>query len=386
MIPRSHDKLPKVTDLKDVECQGLNLLTFSFGFCVACVKTEEMSVNGSNCNQVGHPALKMMILRDNILDFKNLEDKMLLDCFYRGLGPVNREEWLTNFLSVVGELRVRSASASPTWTMLDSLIFQVGAYKTWRAHGLIGDWPNKSTSLTLSVVWTPKSTGGPVKLGEVGYHSVNRRVVRRGQLIPANGPQTERFLKTQDMARPKVTGRDVPPHKRAKGITIDEDATASKVKATKLTSPLLRVRESTWTLRLTFLSLRMINCYWLGELRYAPRRCMIVLGLGLKADGLRTFIEEKRLSTDGVVDRYPEIWCTLKSHKFQIFTKPLGLYIPNWVQEFYTAYGALVPQGKRKATTFNPVYYVVIWAKKVKCDSDAINEVLECTENIANDY
>uniref|UniRef100_M1DUT7 Putative plant transposon protein domain-containing protein n=1 Tax=Solanum tuberosum TaxID=4113 RepID=M1DUT7_SOLTU len=253
---------------------------------------------------------------------------------------------------------------------------------------------------------------------------------------------------TKIMARTKVAGRDMLPRKRAKGITMNEDAAASRAKATKLPSTCgkgkgkgkapvsasLEVSSDSDGIYATHLTtsksegehqdlqattsependdllmarsaqLRSKRMHDPSRIRVpetqtpspVPDQAVVPAPPAqgppprsmnrLKTEGLRTIIEEKTLSADGVIDRHPEIMSCLRSHKFQIFTRPRGHYIPNWVREFYTAYGALVPQGKKQATKFKPVDYVIVRGKKVKSDSDSINAVLECSEDIEDDF
>ncbi|WMV58908.1 hypothetical protein MTR67_052293 [Solanum verrucosum] len=98
----------------------------------------------------------------------------------------------------------------------------------------------------------------------------------------------------------------------------------------------------------------------------------------LKVAGLRMILVEKRLSTDEVVDRYPNVWDTIWFHMFERFTQSRGYYIRPCVWELYT-YEKLVPRGKKKASPFAPVDHVVVhvpWIKpRVQIEKNDLNVV-----------
>uniref|UniRef100_M1E0V1 Putative plant transposon protein domain-containing protein n=1 Tax=Solanum tuberosum TaxID=4113 RepID=M1E0V1_SOLTU len=86
------------------------------------------------------------------------------------------------------------------------------------------------------------------------------------------------------------------------------------------------------------------------------------------------------------MDNHPDVWNTLKFHKFEISTKLQVPYIPTWVREFYSTYRELVLKGKKKESAFKPLDFIVVRGKKVKCLCSDINVVLGCSLNIMHDY
>uniref|UniRef100_M1DJN3 Putative plant transposon protein domain-containing protein n=1 Tax=Solanum tuberosum TaxID=4113 RepID=M1DJN3_SOLTU len=129
----------------------------------------------------------------------------------------------------------------------------------------------------------------------------------------------------------------MPPRKRAKGIKINEDAVASKAKATKLPT---------------------------------------TSGKG-KGKGKAHALASPEASSDS--DNIYATHLTTSESEGEQHEHHAATSEPE-DKEFYTIYGVLVPL----AAKFKPVDYMVVRGKKVLCDSTNIDAVLECTNNITD--
>lgn len=99
----------------------------------------------------------------------------------------------------------------------------------------------------------------------------------------------------------------------------------------------------------------------------------------LKATGFRTILEEKRLSTDCVVDRYPDIWRTVHYHDFN-YLQSLDAHMSHLGLENLIKAMQSYFLREKKGWYIDPFDVVEVWGREVKCSETDINDELNCTK------
>lgn len=83
------------------------------------------------------------------------------------------------------------------------------------------------------------------------------------------------------------------------------------------------------------------------------------------------------MSADGMIDKYPEVWETLKFHNFQMVTKPWDPYVPTLVHESYEAYYKVIRKNIRRAKSMlKPLDTVEVQGVQVLYSQTDINDIL----------
>uniref|UniRef100_M1DJR8 Integrase core domain containing protein n=1 Tax=Solanum tuberosum TaxID=4113 RepID=M1DJR8_SOLTU len=199
-----------------------------------------------------------------------------------------------------------------------------------------GDSSKRSAITIFSAVWTPTLTGGPVKLDQNQPRHVPRKRVR-GILINEGGANSPKKGRTEPPKGGKGKGKmptsEVPKHNSgSEGEAFNSQAILA---TTEDDQPLqsrraeIRARSHPDSARVpaTSSSAYIVRAPAPHVAPVPPVLPPPRLLHRLKVDGLWTILEEKMLSTEGLVDRYSAVRDTLYIHRFDQLTKPRGPYI-----------------------------------------------------------